>query len=122
MYHCLFNMIRASFYIYRFSSVIEFSSESYIVSTGHKYTPGTSREDTAKIPRGKLELATRSGNRKFFPVVGRYFLIIFLSAITRILEDEETLKKSTLPQDNYCKSPMRLSVRSNLLAIVSQVK
>ena len=110
-------MIKASFYIYRFSTVIDFSSERYIVYTG---TPGSSREDTAKIPRGKLELATRSGNRKLFPVVGRYFLIIFLSA--RILEGEEILKKSTLPQDNYWKSPMGLSVRSNLLAIVSHVK
>ena len=116
-------MIRASFYIYRLSSVIDdFSSERYILlDTG---TPGTSREDTAKIPRGKLELTTGSGNRNFFPVVGRYFLIIFLSAITRFLEGEETLKKSTLPRDNYWKSPtgMSLSVRSNLLAIVSHVK
>ena len=93
----------------------------FLLDTG---TPGTSREDTAKMPRGKLALATRSGNRKLSPVVGRYFLIIFLSAITRILEGEETLKKSTLPQDNYWKNPvsMSLSVRSNLLAIVSHVK
>ena len=76
------------------------------------------------MPRGKLELATRNGNRNFFPVVGRYFLIIFLSAITRILEGEETPKKSSLPQDDYWKSPigMSLSARSNLLAIVSHVK
>ena len=93
----------------------------FLLDTG---TPGTSREDTAKMPRGKLELATRSGNRIFFPVVGRYFLIIFLIAITRILEGEETLKKSTPPQDNYWKSPIRmsLSVQSNLPAIVSHVK
>ena len=121
MYHCLFNMIRALFYIYFFSPVIDFSSERYIVSTGHRYS-WYSREDTAKSPRRKLNLATRSGNSKFFPVVGRYFLIICLSAITRILEGEETLKKSTLPQDNYWKSPMSLSVQSNLLAIVSHVK
>ena len=50
----------------------------FLLDTG---TPGTRREDTAKMSRGKLELATRSGNRNFFPVVGRYFLIIFLSAI-----------------------------------------
>ena len=86
----------------------------FLLDTG---TPGTSREVTAKIPREKLELETRSGNKELFPVVGRYFLIIFLSA--RILEGEEILKKSTFPQDNYWKSPISLSVRSNLLAVVS---
>ena len=95
-------MIRALFYIYRFSFVIDFSSKRYIVSTGHRYS--WYRKDTAKMPRRKLELASCSGNRKFFPVVGRYFLIIFLSAITLILEGEETLKKLTIPQDNYWKS------------------
>ena len=42
--------------------------------------------------------------------VGRYFLIVFLSAITQILEGEETLKKSPLPQDNYWKSPISMSL------------
>ena len=70
----------------------------------------TSREDTAKMPRGKLELGTRSGNRIFFPVDGRYFLIIFLSAIIRILEGEKTLKMSTLPQDIYWKSSIGIGL------------
>ena len=114
-------MIRASFYIYHFSSVIDFSSERYIVSNGHRYSWYQQRRYSKDAKR---ELATRSGNRNFFPVVGRYFLIIFLSTITRNLEGEETLKKSILPQDNYWKSSisMSLSVRSNLLAIVSHVK
>ena len=38
MYHCLFSMIRASLYVYHFSSVIDFSPERYIVSTGHRYS------------------------------------------------------------------------------------
>ena len=102
-------MIRASFCIYHFSSVIDFSSERYIVSTGHRYSWYQQRK-YSKDTKRKLELTTRSRNRKFFPIVGRYFLIIFLSPITRILEGEETLKKSIIPQDNYWKSPMSLAI------------
>ena len=121
MYHCLFNMIRASFYFYHFSSVIDFSFERYIISTGHSYSWYQQRRYSKDAKR---EVRTRnSENRKLFLVIGRYFLIIFLSAITRILEGEETLKKSTLPQDNYWKSPISMSqsVRSNLLAIVTHM-
>ena len=103
--------------------MIDFSSERYIVSTGHKYSWYQERRYSKDAKR---EARTRNSQweQNFFPVVGGYFLIIFLSAITRILEGEETLKKSTLPQDNYWKSHigMSLSVRSNLLAIVSYVK
>ena len=38
--------------------MIDFSSEKYTVSTGHTGTLGTSREDTLRMPMGKLELAT----------------------------------------------------------------
>ena len=103
--------------------MIDFSSERYIVSTGHRYFWYQERRYSKNATR---EARTRNSQWKqnFFPVMGRYFLIIFLSAITQILEGEETLKKSTLPQDNNWKSPvgMSLSVRSNLLAIVSYVK
>ena len=84
------------------------------------------------VPAEKIQQRCQEGSSNSQLAVGteifssgwKYFLIIFLSAITRILEGEETLIKSTLPHDNYWKSPvgMSLSVQSNLLAIVSHVK
>ena len=47
----------------------------FLLDTG---TPGTRREDTAKMPRGKLELATRNRNRNFFPSGWKVFLSHFL--------------------------------------------
>ena len=102
-------MIRASFYIYHFSSVIDFSSKRYTVSTGHRYFWYQQRRYSKDAKR---EARTRNSQweQNFFPVVRRYLLIIFLSAITRILEGEETLRKSTLPQDNYWKRPVACEV------------
>ena len=43
----MISKISCMIYFYHFSSVIDFSSETNIGSTGH-ITPGTSREDSEK--------------------------------------------------------------------------
>ena len=48
----------ASLYFYHFSTVIDFSSEKYSGSTGHRGIPGTSREIFSEMPMMGLELAT----------------------------------------------------------------
>ena len=45
----LSNWCVASLYIYHFSTVVDFSSEKYSVSTGHTGTPGTSREIYSEV-------------------------------------------------------------------------
>ena len=99
MYHCFFSMIRASLYVYHYSSVID-SSQRYIVSTGHRYSWYQQRkysEDANGATCHHWGCSIDKSEREqenFLPVVGGYFLIIFLSATTGIPEGVVTLKES----------------------------
>ena len=77
MYHCLFNMIRASCYIYCFSSVIDFSSERYIVSTGHRYSWYQQRR-YSKDAKREARIRNSQWEQKFFSSGWKVFLNHFL--------------------------------------------
>ena len=70
-------LVRASFYIYHFSSVIDFLSERYIVSTGHRYSWYQERKYSKDAKRDTLTRNLQS-EQKFFSSGWKIFLIYFL--------------------------------------------